>query len=82
MILICFIEALNRQWTHIAERTIISYPGVILKNDTRVVGHLLSSMTESPFSMDLKLLMVRRFMPKMLFYHVDSLVDSFSKIVE
>ena len=80
-IVICFVQALNRQWIHIAERTITSYTGIILKYETRVFGHLLSSMTSSPYSMDLKLDMVRKFMPKMFFYNVDMLVDAIRKLV-
>lgn len=64
ILVIVFNEALSRQWTHIGMRIMKGYEETILRNDKRVLSTLLHSLVESPFLMDLKLSMIKLFLPR------------------
>ena len=48
-------------------RIMESQEDVLLRNDNRVLTSLLQSLIDSPFYMDNKLAMVKRFLPKIQF---------------
>lgn len=64
ILVLVYNEALNRQWTHVGMRIMKGYEEIILRNDKRVLPSLLQSLVESPFLMDLKLSMIKLFLPR------------------
>lgn len=64
ILVILFNDALSRQWTHVGMRIMKGFEEVILRNDKRVLPSLLQSLIDSPFLMDLKLSMIKLFLPR------------------
>lgn len=76
ILVLVFNEALSRQWTHVGMRIMKAYEEVILRNDKRVLPSLLQSLVESPFLMDLKLSMIKLFLPRIQFQYVDIMITN------
>ena len=58
------------------------YQPSVLNQDNRTLTALVKSLRESAFSMDQKLAMIKKFIPKIKFKHVDMLVTNIQHIVE
>ena len=74
LILTMYVDAIHRGDLHIAMRVLLSYEDLVLRNDKKVLQPLLQSLVDSPFQMDNKLAMIKLFIPKIQFQHVDLLV--------
>ena len=81
ILVMLYNEALSRQWTHVGMRIMKGFQEDILANDKKVLPTLLQSLVDSPFLMDLKLSMVKLFLPRIQFQYVDILVTNMGKIV-
>ena len=62
-ILTMYNEAINRHQLHYALRLQAHYEGVILGDSKQVLPTMLNSLND-PFHMDVKLTMIRSFLPK------------------
>ena len=60
----------------------LHYHEIMLEHDHRTLAPLIESMRTSSFTMDLKLAMIKQFLPKIAFRHVDMLVTNFKYLVE
>lgn len=54
---------------------------MILRNDKKVLPTLLQSLLDSPFLMDLKLSMIKLFLPRIQFQYIDILITNFAQVV-
>lgn len=63
-------------------QVMILYPDIMIYNDHRVLGPLIDSLKSSSFQMDTKLAMIKQFLPKIKFQHIDMLVNNFQHIVQ
>ena len=77
-----FIDAITRGWIHIGMRIMKEFEEIILKNDKRVLPSLLQSFKDSPYLMDLKLSMLKLFLPLLQFHYIDVLITNFAYMVE
>jgi len=77
LIILSYLEALSRGWLHICMQVMIIYPDILIYNDDRVLGPLIDSLKSSSFQMDTKLAMIKQFLPKIKFQHIDMLVNNF-----
>ena len=73
-------EAINRHQLHYALRLQAHYEGVILGDSKQVLPTMLNSLND-PFHMDVKLTMIRSFLPKIQFIFVDMLIDKLIHLV-
>ena len=71
-----FIDAITRGWIHIGMRIMKEFEEIILKNDKRVLPSLLQSFKDSPYLMDLKLSMLKLFLPLLQFHYIDVLITN------
>ena len=81
LIVTVYNTAVSRQWIHVGMRLMKQYEDVILRNDKRVLPTLLQSLLDSPFLMDLKLSMIKLFLPWIQFQYVDIMINNFTQIV-
>lgn len=77
-----WLEALSRQWLHINIQIMTLYQATVLNNSKRTFSSLLKSLQDSAFFMDQKLAMIKKFLPKIKFKHVDVLVSNIQNLVE
>lgn len=82
IIIMSWLEALSRQWLHINMQIMTLYQATVLNNDKRTFSSLLKSLQDSAFFMDQKLAMIKKFILKIKFKHVDVLVSNIQKLVE
>lgn len=81
LVLILYVDAIQRHWIHVAMRVIATHEELLLQSERVVLAPLLQSMIDSPFQMDNKLAMIKLFLPKIQFQYVDILVTNLQKLV-
>ena len=76
-----YIESLQKVQLHFSLRLQAQYESTILSNTNTVLPVLIRSL-EDPFFMDIKLSMLRMFLPRLKFLHADSLISRFVDVVD
>ena len=76
-IIMSYNEALSRHRIHIAMSLMEMHEDVLLHHDKKVLAQLIQTFYDSTFLMDTKLAMLKKFLPRIQFQHVDMLITCF-----